>query len=123
MLNSRQQFGKTGESIAVKELTTLGYTILEKNFRAKPGEIDIIAKDKETIVFVEVKARRTKSFGNAKYSITPGKQRKISMTALIYLKQKSMMKKKARFDVIIIHPDNSNRAVEIIKNAFDLSYK
>jgi putative endonuclease len=123
MLNSRQLFGKTGESIAVKRLTALGYIILEKNFRAKPGEIDIIAKDKETIVFVEVKARRTKSFGNAKYAITPGKQRKISMAALTYLKQKNMMKNKARFDVVIIHSNSNDRTVEIVKNAFDLTYR
>jgi len=122
MLNPQQQFGKTGESIALKELTSLGYTILEKNFRAKPGEIDIIAKDKETIVFVEVKARRTKNFGNAKYSITLNKQRKISMAALSYLKKKNKMKNKARFDVVIIHSDSNKNAVEIIKNAFDLAY-
>ena len=122
MLNSMQRFGKSGESLAVKKLTALGYSILEKNFRAKPGEVDIIAKDKETIVFVEVKARKTKRYGNAKYSITPGKQRKISMAALTYLKQKNMLKKKARFDVVIIHADTNNHAIELIKNAFDLNY-
>jgi len=122
MLNARQRFGKTGESLAVKQLVSSGYAIIEKNFRAKPGEIDIIAKDKEAIVFVEVKSRKTKSYGNPKYSITPGKQRKISMAALAYLKQKKLMKKKARFDVVIIHADNNNHKIELIKNAFDLNY-
>jgi putative endonuclease len=122
MLNSRQRFGKIGESLAVKKLISSGYSILEKNFRAKPGEVDIIAKDKDSIVFVEVKSRKTKRYGNAKYSITSTKQRKISMAALAYLKQKKMMNKKARFDVVIIHPDKTNHEIELIKNAFELNY-
>jgi putative endonuclease len=122
MLNARQRFGKAGESLAVKKLASSGYAILEKNFRAKSGEVDIIAKDKETIVFVEVKSRKTNRYGNAKYSITPQKQRKISMAALTYLKQKKLTKHKARFDVVIIHTDNNNHRIELIKNAFDLNY-
>ena len=122
MLNAKQRFGKAGESLAVKKLVSSGYAILEKNYRARSGEIDIIAKDKETIAFVEVKSRKTKSYGSAKYSITPGKQRKISMAALAYLKHKKLMKSKARFDVVIILADNNNHKIELIKNAFDLNY-
>lgn len=122
MLNARQQFGKTGESIALEKLKAIGYRILETNFRTKTGEIDIIAQDNETIVFVEVKSRRTKRFGSAKHSITFDKQRKISMAALYYLKKKKKMKSKARFDVVIIQSGKNGHSVEMVQNAFDLAY-
>ena len=86
------------------------------------GEIDIIAKDGDVLTFVEVKARRRDEFAGPKWAVTPQKKRKISMVALQYLKETEQMDKKARFDVVAIrllpeHPD-----VQIIKNAFDLSY-
>ena len=70
MLNKRQRFGKDSESLAMGYLKKHGYKIIEKNYRNKIGEIDIIAKDKGTLVFVEVKARKTHVFGNPKWAVT-----------------------------------------------------
>ena len=79
--------GKRSERLAAEYLKRTGYRIIETNFRSKVGEIDIIAKEKGTIVFVEVKARSSSRFGSPKGAVTPAKQRKISMAALDYLKQ------------------------------------
>lgn len=122
MLNKRQQFGKESESLAVRYLKKNGYKILEQNYRNKIGEIDIIAKEKKTLVFVEVKARKTHVFGNPKWAVTPKKQRKISMVALYYLKATRQTHVKARFDVISLSLTKDNPQIEIIKNAFELSY-
>ena len=86
------------------------------------GEIDIIAKDKETIVFIEVKARRSYRFGNPKWAVTPKKQRKISMVALYYLKATNQNNAKARFDVVTIYSKQDKPEIEIVKNAFELAY-
>lgn len=122
MLNRRQQFGKESESLAVRHLRKNGYKILEQNYRNKLGEIDIIAKEKGTLVFVEVKARKSDLFGNPKWAVTPKKQRKISMVALYYLKATKQTRVKARFDVISISLTADNSRIEIIKNAFELAY-
>ena len=122
MLNRRQQFGKESESLAVRYLRKNGYKILEQNYRNKIGEIDIIAKEKGTLVFVEVKARKTHIFGNPKWAVTPKKQRKISMVALYYLKATKQTHVKPRFDVITLSSPKDNPQIEIIKNAFELAY-
>ena len=122
MLNNRQQFGKESESLAVRYLRKNGYKILEQNYRNKIGEIDIIAKEKGTLVFVEVKARKTHVFGNPKWAVTPKKQRKISMVALYYLKATKQTHVKARFDVVALSSLEDNPQIEIIKNAFELAY-
>ena len=95
---------------------------MEQNYRSKLGEIDIIAKEKGTLVFVEVKARKTHVFGNPKWAVTPKKQRKISMVALYYLKATKQIHVKARFDVIALSLAKDNPQIEIIKNAFELAY-
>lgn len=122
MLNQRQEFGKESESLAVRHLKKNGYKILEQNYRNKLGEIDIIAKEKGTLVFVEVKARRTPFFGNPKWAVTFKKQRKISMVALYYLKSTKQTQIKARFDVVALSWAEDNPQIEIIKNAFELAY-
>ena len=122
MLNQKQQFGKESESLAVKYLKKKGYKILEENFRTNLGEIDIIAKDKDTVVFVEVKARKTDLFGAPTLSVTHSKQKKISMVALSYLKKKKMMDTRARFDVVSITYEEQKPKIEIIVNAFDDAY-
>jgi len=122
MLNNRQQFGKESEFLAVRYLKKNGYKILEQNYRNKLGEIDIIAKEKGTLVFVEVKARKTHVFGNPKWAVTHKKQRKISMVALYYLKATKQTHVKARFDVVALSSKKDNPQIEIIKNAFELAY-
>ena len=123
MLNQRQKFGEKGESMAARYLKTTGYKIIEKNYRTQLGEIDIIAQDGKTIVFVEVKSRRSVQFGSPKWAITPQKQRKISMVALQYLKKTDQSSAKARFDVVTIIATRDKQTIEIIKNAFDLAYE
>jgi len=123
MLSKQQDFGKKSESIATGHLKKYGYKILEQNYRTKLGEIDIIAKDKDTLVFVEVKARSSNRFGNPKWAVTPKKQRKISMVALLYIKSTKQSNVKARFDVVAISSAKDKPSIEIIKNAFELAYK
>ena len=123
MLNSRQIFGRKSESLAVKHLKRKGYKILEQNFRTKMGEIDIIAKDKGVIVFVEVKARRSDRFGDPKWAVTFKKQKKISMAALQYLKATEQSNTSARFDVVSIDSSGDKPTIEVVKNAFELAYE
>ena len=123
MQNKRQKFGEKGESLATWFLKKNGYKIVEQNYRNQLGEIDIIAKDKKTLVFVEVKSRRSTRFGNPKWAVTPKKQRKISTVALYYLKTTNQMDAKARFDVVAITSNRDQPQIEIVKNAFELAYE
>lgn len=122
MPSKDQLFGKEGESLAVLHLKEQGYKIIEQNYRTKLGEIDIIAKEKNTVVFIEVKSRKSGDFGSPKYAVTPKKMRKISMVALYFLKVTNQSRVKARFDVVSISPGEKEPEIEIIKNAFDLAY-
>jgi putative endonuclease len=121
MLNQKQRFGKDSESLAVEFLKKQGYKILETNYKTKLGEIDIIAKDKDTLAFIEVKARHSDRYGVPKYAVTPKKKKKISMAALWYLKTTDQFNQKARFDVVGIFSQTSTPRIEVIKNAFELS--
>lgn len=106
--------GKKYEDEAINFLKKLNYKIIEQNFKLLPiGEIDIIAKDKKTIVFVEVKYRKTKEFGTPAEFVTKSKQNKVIKTALCYIKQ-NKIKADIRFDVISI----CQTEIEHIKNAF-----
>ena len=122
MLRSSSQLGKKGEALAVRELKRRGYKIISQGYTNTLGEIDIIAKEGGTWVFVEVKTRRSSRFGGPKYAITSQKQKKISMVALSYLKENGQMRASARFDVVAITVCSGRESVEIIKNAFDLAY-
>ena len=121
-MNQRQAFGKAGEDLVVRYLKKKGYKVLERNYTCPVGEIDIIARDKKTIVFVEVKTRRSMSYGSARLAITPHKQRKISMTALYYLKCNHQMGQDARFDVVTVQSTRGMQEIDLIQNAFDLAY-
>lgn len=121
MQTQDQQFGADSESMAVTFLKKNGYKIIERNYRTKIGEIDIIAKDGDTIVFIEVKARKSRAY-NPKEAVTSSKKRKISMVALYYLKSTRQINTRARFDVVAIDSAKKSGAVEIIKNAFELAY-
>ena len=85
MIISRRIAGQMGEGLAADFLMKKGYRILERNFRTKLGEIDIVAKDKDTICFIEVKSRTDFSFGSPLESITAFKRKKLSQVALSYL--------------------------------------
>lgn len=119
MSDDRRQFGQDSESLAAELLRQKGYEILIQNWRTGSGEIDIIARDGETLVFVEVKARRTRSFGHPKYAVSRRKQQKLSLTALGYLKMTSQVRSKARFDVVTLVSAGGRPEIEIIRNAFE----
>lgn len=122
---STKQVGILGEEVAQSFLITHGFRILERNFRCKGGEVDIVARDPESgcLVFVEVKTRRGLSYGVPQLAVTPFKQRQISKATLSWLSLHHLHDSNARFDVIaiLLHSDGSHR-IEHIKNAFDLAY-
>lgn len=117
-----KSLGQQGEEVAVQYLQAHGYKILERNFRCKVGEVDIIAEDEGNLVFVEVKARSSKLFGNPAEAVTSRKQGQISKAALCYLGDKHR-KRAARFDVVCVTFSSSRPTeVEIIRDAFELAY-
>ena len=110
--------GQTGEDLAVCYLKNQGYTIVERNYRMRMGEIDIIARDGESLVFVEVKTRRSSRFGSPFEAVDFRKQQQISRVALAFMTQHRCGEVPVRFDVIGVHLEESPR-VELIKNAFE----
>lgn len=115
---NKRPTSKKGEDLAVKSLKKAGYKVLVRNYRNPLGEIDIVAKEEDVIVFVEVKTRKVTKFGLAKEAVNLQKQKKLIRLAQAYLKQHRLTEEKARFDVVAIQLD-SNR-IEIIKNAFSI---
>jgi len=114
--------GRTGEETAVVLLKENGYKILKRNYKTRFSEIDIIARDKDTICFVEVKTRFSDRFGAPLESITLAKQKKIYRSALCFLKENNFFDHKARFDVVAITFRDKKAQSELIKNAFELDY-
>jgi putative endonuclease len=121
MVDNRQNLGKTGETIASNFLEKNGYTIVTRNYRRKFGEIDIIARDRDYLVFIEVKTRTGTSHGHPLEAITFKKQRQISKVAQCYLAENDLYDVAARFDVVsVILSQNDQIHIEIIPNAFDV---
>ena len=120
MSRKRINFGISGEQIAIDFLKQNGYCILKTNYKLKVAEIDIIAKDKDTVCFIEVKARSSADYGLPQEAVSAAKQRKISKAALFYLKENKSLDKDARFDVVSIVWASDAPKIELIKNAFDL---
>ena len=125
MDRSRLDIAKMGESLAVAHLKARGYEILAQNYRAMRGEIDLVARDGDCIVFVEVKTRRTLKFGLPQAAVTVQKQRQISKVALAYLQTHHLFDAPCRFDVIAIHlsPQLELLKLEQIENAFAFQAK
>lgn len=116
---TRQAAGKLGEELAADALRGLGYAILATRYRTRYGEIDIVAQDQETLVFVEVKARRNDRYGSAAESVTNSKQRRIAAMALDYLNWVNRLDDPCRFDVVAIDGlGTSETTVKVIKDAF-----
>lgn len=111
--------GKKGETIAAAYLKKNGYRIIEKNYRCALGEIDIIAREKDELVFVEVKTRSSIELGYPEQAVGINKQKKMSQLALWYLEEKKLTDFKARFDVVAITMQDGPEEIKLIKNAFD----
>ena len=120
--SDNRSLGTRGEEIALVYLKKRRFRVIETNYRCKCGEIDIIARDGSVIVFVEVKTRRTESYGPPQLSVTPFKQRQISKAALTWLVQNRLVESNARFDVVGVVLREGEPVVDHIKNAFDLAY-
>jgi putative endonuclease len=116
----RQTLGRIGENLAVSELTRRGYAILDRRYRTRYGEIDIVADDAGTIVFVEVKARVTAEFGTAAEAVTRDKQRRLAAMAVDYLARHHLCGRPCRFDVVAIDDAESDAPVlTVYMGAFD----
>jgi putative endonuclease len=121
MMATRQQKGKQGEDLAAEHLKARGLRLEAKNVRFPLGEIDLVMRDRETVVFVEVKSRFGKSRGLAQEAVTPAKQRRLTRLAQWYLKQNGLERKPARFDVVAVNRSDADGTPELtwIVNAFE----
>jgi putative endonuclease len=119
--DQRVRFGKRGEDLACEELQRRGYVILDRRFRTRRGEIDIVARDGAVVVFVEVKARSDSNFGDPLESITWQKRRRLGEIAAAYLYQRELGHAACRFDVVsVVEGPGVGRAIELIQGAFEI---
>ena len=120
MTRQRQELGELGENLAVRELLARGYAVLDRRYRTRHGEIDIVCEHGATIVFVEVRARATAEFGRAAETVTEQKKRKVTAMAVEYLARHRITNRPCRFDVVAIdeacgpYPE-----ISVYPNAFD----
>ena len=121
MVSPSQAFGQQAENLAEQMLRKKGYSIVEKNFRLAGGELDLIAEDHGTLVFIEVKARRGNQFGGTPYAITTHKKRQLTKLAQFYLSQKKFRHKPCRFDAILVNESNEHSPqLTHIEHAFEV---
>lgn len=111
---TKREIGLAGEDDAAKALKKKGYKIVEKNFRSRFGEIDIVAEEKGYLVFIEVKRRTTGTFGDSFQAIDAKKRQHIIRSAMYYLKKHKYLDRKVRFDVVGI----DGNELKIIQHAF-----
>ena len=118
---SRVALGIFGENAACAELERRGYAILARRYHTRAGELDIVAMDGGTLVFVEVKARTTSDYGDPAEAVTPGKQAKVTAMARDYLVRMEVGDVPCRFDVVTVILDENGRpaSLTVYPNAFD----
>jgi putative endonuclease len=117
--NGRQLLGILGENIACAELQQRGYAILERRYRTRYGEIDIVAREGEVTVFVEVKTRDGRDFGDGAEAVTPWKQRRVAKMAVDFLVRHRLHDRPCRFDVVAVDVSGDTTKVEVYTHAFD----
>ena len=116
----RQQMGRDGEALARATLRRAGYEVVEERYRTPLGEIDVIARDGDTLVFIEVKARRDDRYGGGAAAVTSRKQRTITRVAQTYLSRTRLHHLACRFDVVVVEwPADAEPRAVIIRHAFD----
>jgi putative endonuclease len=113
--------GQRGEDAAARYLKRLGYTIVARGDRARTGELDLVAVDARTVVFVEGKTRRSNDAGDPAEAVDLEKQRRLTRLALMFLKRHDLLEHRARFDVIAITwpADQKKPTIEHFQNAFE----
>ncbi len=119
MTREKQNKGARGEQCAVEYLREHGYRILERNYRCPLGEMDIIAREGKTVVFIEVKTRSSERFGAPQEAVGSQKQHRMTAIALYYLKAQGHLGGPARFDVVAVSLGEGEQKVTLFKNAFD----
>jgi putative endonuclease len=123
-MGTNKVFGAFGESLATKYLSECGYKVLERNFSCRTGEIDIIAIEGDSVVFIEVKTRSSERFGLPSEAVSFTKQGRMVKTALYYMQKNKLLDHMCRFDVIeIIVDEEKNNRINLIKDAFQYSGK
>jgi putative endonuclease len=111
--------GYDWERVAEKTLTGAGYRILERNFRARAGEIDFVAEEDGVLCFIEVKGRSGEGFGQPAEAVTGEKRRRIFRAAEQYLQKRRSESSACRFDVVAILEKGNEASIEILRNAFE----
>ena len=111
----KHEMGKIGEDLATKYLEDVGYTIIERNFMSRQGEIDIIAKDKKELVFIEVKTRTNDMYGKPIEAVNMQKQKHLLNTIKYYLYSKHLENEFVRIDVIEVYFNNDTYKINHIK--------
>jgi len=117
---TRKGLGPRGEEAGERFLINRGYRILDRNYRAPCGEIDLIALDEKTVVFIEVKTRRSRRFGEPFEAVHPRKRKRITGAALYYLKR-YRVPPPCRFDVISVYEVDGRTLIQQMRDAFELS--
>jgi putative endonuclease len=115
---SHRKRGTLGEDVAASFLERQGYSIVEKNYYYQHGEIDIIAQEQETLVFVEVKTRRSTRFGEPQESVTPKKQELLRRTAEGYVAERELNDIECRFDVVSVLMHDGIAECTLFRNCF-----
>ena len=113
--------GMQGQQVAEAYLANKGYKILERNYRIRIGEVDLIAQYENYVVFIEVKTRSGVKYGYPREAVGAAKQQRIVQTAMHYISAKGLNSNDFRFDVIEVYTHNGEARVEHIENAFDVS--
>lgn len=116
----RKRLGQEGEDLAAGFLRKKGYRLIQRNYRCKTGEVDLIVLDRRVVVFVEVKTRSDHSFGSPFEAVEARKQRKMIRAAQYFLHEKKLDQRDARFDVVGISWQGGRPVVEHIENAFEV---
>jgi putative endonuclease len=119
--NGKLLLGKEGERLAERYLQNKGYKLVERNYRCRAGELDLIVLDRRVVVFVEVKTRTGHGFGSPLEAVEFRKQRKMIHAAQFFLAAKGLQQRDARFDVVGVSWAGREPIVEHIENAFELT--
>ena len=119
MADDRQVLGAEGERAAERFLRHQRYAILARNYRCRSGEVDLIALDRSTVVFIEVKTRTQPGLGTPLEAVDRRKQRQIQRAARMYLSENRLHERNARFDVVGVWLEDGRLQCELVKNAFE----
>jgi putative endonuclease len=118
MTYARQRLGMQGESMACTELERLGYHIIERRYRTRFGELDIVARDADTVVFVEVKTKTDAAYGDPAEAVTRQKQRRLVSMAEDYVASHALDNTPCRFDVVGVDVSAVPSAITVYRDAF-----